>query len=64
MKQMLTSSALVCIDFPHEETQLILLHLALDPNVKLAYATDKWDSEAMQDGIVHLKAVVVLPRSG
>jgi hypothetical protein len=32
----------------------------LDPNVKLAYAEDKWDSEAMQDGTVCLEAVVCL----
>ena len=32
----------------------------LDPNVKLAYAEDKWDSEAMQDGMESLEAVVCL----
>jgi hypothetical protein len=33
---------------------------ALNPNVKLAYAADKWDSEVMQDSIVCLEAVVCL----
>jgi hypothetical protein len=32
--------------------------LVLDPNVKLAYAEDKWDSEAREDGIARLEAVV------
>ena len=37
---------------------LMILLLALDPNVKLAYAEDKWDAEATQDGIARLEAVV------
>ena len=37
---------------------LMMLLLALDPNVKLAYAEDKWDAEATQDGIARLEAVV------
>jgi hypothetical protein len=36
----------------------MMLLLALDPNVKLAYAEDKWDAEARQDGIARLEAVV------
>jgi hypothetical protein len=36
----------------------VVFPLALDPNVKLAYAEDKWDAEAMQDGIARLEAVV------
>jgi len=36
----------------------MILLLALDPNVKLAYAEDKWDAEATQDGIARLEAVV------
>jgi hypothetical protein len=32
--------------------------LVLDLNVKLIYVEDRWDSEAMQDGIVCLEAVV------
>ena len=32
--------------------------LVLDPNIKLAYAQDKWDFEATQDGIACLEAAV------
>ena len=35
-----------------------MLLLGLDPNAKLAYAEDKWDAEATQDGIARLEAVV------
>ena len=37
----------------------ILTNLAvLDPNVKLAYAEDKWDSDAKDDGVTRLETVV------
>jgi hypothetical protein len=37
----------------------ILTNLAvLDPNVKLAYAEDKWNSDAKDDGVTRLKTVV------
>ena len=36
----------------------MMLFLALDPKVKLAYAEDKWDTEVTQDGREHLEAVV------
>ena len=36
----------------------VVFPLALDLNVKLAYTEDKWDAEAMQDGIARLEAVV------
>ena len=43
----------------------MMLLLALDPNVKLAYAEDKWDTEATQDGRERLEAVVyMLSNSG
>ena len=32
----------------------------LDPNVKLAYAEDKWDSEQLEDGVSCLELVVSL----
>ena len=38
----------------------MMLLLALDPNVKLAYAEDKWDTEATQDGRERLEAVVYM----
>jgi len=34
--------------------------VVLDPNVKLAYAEDKWDVEQLQDAINHLETVVCL----
>jgi hypothetical protein len=32
----------------------------LDPNVKLAYAEDKWDAEQLEDAINRLETVVCL----
>ena len=34
--------------------------LVLDPNVKLAYAEDKWDDEAKEDGVARLEEVVCI----
>ena len=57
---MLTSSVSVRTYFSRKNTTHIdmMLLLALDPNVKLAYAEDKWDTEATQDGRERLEAVV------
>ena len=38
--------------------------LVLNPNIKLAYVKGKWDSEAVQDGMVHLETVVCLESGG
>jgi len=40
-----------------------MFFLVLDPNVKLAYAQDKWDFEATQDGIARLEAAVCRTRN-
>ena len=34
--------------------------LVLDLNVKLAYAEDKWDNKAKEDGVAQLEAVVCI----
>ena len=34
--------------------------IVLDPNVKLAYAEDKWDAKQLQDAIDRLESVVCL----
>jgi hypothetical protein len=36
--------------------------LVLDPNVQLAYAKNKWDNEAKEDGVAQLEAVVCVVR--
>jgi hypothetical protein len=56
---MLASSVSARINLTCELTSLIFSNgPVLDSNVKLAYARDKWDLEATQDGIARLEAVV------
>jgi hypothetical protein len=56
---MLASSVSARINLTCELISLIFSNvLVLDSNVKLAYARDKWDFEATQDGIARLEAVV------
>ena len=59
MKQMPTLSALVKFSCT---TQHISAHglAVLDPNVKLAYAEEKWGTEQLKDGINCLESVVRL----
>lgn len=33
-------------------------YIALDPNYKLAYTKDKWDTQYFEDGIAHLENLV------
>lgn len=35
--------------------------VVLDPNVKLAYAEDKWDAEKLEEAIGRLETVVRVP---
>lgn len=58
-----TSSALVRICWHLcEMSKSYFKALVLDPNVKLAYAEDKWDCEAREDGVARLEATVCIAR--
>jgi len=46
------------VSLPKQQTHVIIILLALDPSIKLAYAEHKWDDDATQDGMAHLEAVV------
>lgn len=39
---------------------LTLSSIALDPNIKLAYAESKWDTKYYKDGLERLESVVRL----
>jgi len=61
MIPMHTSSALVRISWHLcEISKSYFKALVLDPNVKLAYAEDKWDCEAREDGVACLEATVCM----
>ena len=48
----------VLISLAKQQTHVVIILLVLDPSVKLAYAEDKWDDDATQDGMARLEAVV------
>jgi hypothetical protein len=39
---------------------LLISWLALDPNIKLAYAADKWDEEYFESGLAQLEEMVII----
>jgi hypothetical protein len=55
-----TLSASVCeLESPKDDADVLTL-VVLDPNVKLAYAQDKWDPTQLEDAINCLESVVRL----